>query len=53
MKLIKNSIQNRAFENLIRNIGRKGQEIEYTELKMKYLTLGYENGSEKHFCHEE
>ena len=44
VKLIKNSIHKKAFEYLIRKKGSKGQEIEYTELKMaEYLTPGYEN----------
>ena len=44
LNLIKNSIQNKAFEYLIRNRRSKGHEIEYTELRMaEYLTPGYEN----------
>ena len=40
---IKESIQKRAFEYLIRKKKSKGKEIEYSELKMAdYLIPGYE-----------
>ena len=41
---LKISIHRRAFEYLISKRGSKGQEIEYSELRMaEYLQPGYEN----------
>ena len=42
--MLKEAIQISAFEYLINKRGSKGQEIQYTELKMaEYLTPGYRN----------